>query len=223
MSNLVLVFVDVVSAILCFALLRFMLKPYSTTGEERYLGLPLGFALLGVSYLIAGAVAILDFSIITEALSWIQISAQSYAFAVIATSYYFSKKTTKNMRLWWTLAYPILFVAIFYVYLILIVPPSFVVSSYEDSNLALLAFNILFLAYVSINTLMTEKKSPSSNKIWIPYAFLLLCFSQFCLFVWSLDSSFISNIAAYFLRMLSLSIFLFVTYQSFHLSTKQAQ
>jgi hypothetical protein len=43
MENLVLILIEIVSAILCFVLLRSMIKPYRTTGEGRYLGLPLGF------------------------------------------------------------------------------------------------------------------------------------------------------------------------------------
>jgi hypothetical protein len=41
--------VEIVSALLCFALLRFMYKPYKLTRESRYLGLPLGFAFLGIA------------------------------------------------------------------------------------------------------------------------------------------------------------------------------
>jgi hypothetical protein len=221
MSNLSLALVDVVSAILCFALLKFMLKPYNATGEERYLGLPLGFALLGTSYLIMGCVAFFGASEIDDILSYIQILSQAYAFAFLATSYYFSKKTTKHMRIWWYLAYPALFVGIFYVYLVAIVPPHFGLPSLQDSDQALLVFNILFLAYISVHTIRGQAKNPNAKRIWIPYAFLLLCFSQFCLLVWSVDQSGLSYIAAYFLRLIGLIIFVFVTYRSFHLSTKK--
>lgn len=216
MSNIALSIVDIASAILCFILLRFMIKPYSTTGEERFLGLPLGFALLGISYIIMGCTAFFASSAIIDALNYIQILAQAYAFAFLATSYYFSKKTAKNMRVWWMLAYPALFVAILYVYLVIIVPPHFGLPNYQDSDQALQIFNIIFLAYISVHTLRTENKNPTRNKIWIPYAFLLLGFSQFTLLVWSLDSSFIAYVAAYFLRIVSLLIFLFVTYRTFY-------
>ncbi len=42
--------VDAVSAIMCVVLVRFMIKPYQLTRESRYLGLPIGFGLLGLSY-----------------------------------------------------------------------------------------------------------------------------------------------------------------------------
>jgi len=45
--------VEVVSAIICFILVKFMIKPFRLMGEERYLGLPLGFGFLGISYSIA--------------------------------------------------------------------------------------------------------------------------------------------------------------------------
>ena len=38
------------SAILCFIILWFMIKPYRFTREGRYIGLPLAFGLLGASY-----------------------------------------------------------------------------------------------------------------------------------------------------------------------------
>jgi hypothetical protein len=41
--------IEIASAILYFILVRYMIKPYGLTREERYLGLPLGFAFLGVS------------------------------------------------------------------------------------------------------------------------------------------------------------------------------
>jgi hypothetical protein len=51
------VVVEIASAILCFILLVFMIKPYRLTREGRYLGLPLGFSFLGVSYFL-GAIAL---------------------------------------------------------------------------------------------------------------------------------------------------------------------
>lgn len=43
------IIIEVVSAVLYFTLVRYMYKPYSLTGEKKYLGLPLGFAFLGIS------------------------------------------------------------------------------------------------------------------------------------------------------------------------------
>jgi hypothetical protein len=125
------------------------------------------------------------------------------------------------MRLWWTLAYPALFVAILYGYLVLIVPPHFGLPTYEDSDRALLLFNILFLAYISIHTLRSHVSNPDPKTIWTPFAYLLLGFSQYSLLIWSVDSSFSAFIGAYALRLVSLLIFLFVTYRAFYVSVKK--
>ena len=50
MYDLERITIEVVSAIACFILVRFMIKPFRLTGESRYLGLPLGFDFLGVSH-----------------------------------------------------------------------------------------------------------------------------------------------------------------------------
>ena len=46
------IIIEVASAIIYFILVKYMIKPYSLTREQRYLGLPLGFAFLGISEII---------------------------------------------------------------------------------------------------------------------------------------------------------------------------
>ena len=53
MWDLARIIIEVVSATACFILVWFMIKPYQLTGEGRYLGLPLGFLFLGVSFTIS--------------------------------------------------------------------------------------------------------------------------------------------------------------------------
>jgi hypothetical protein len=221
MANLALILVDVVSAVICFVLLKFMIKPYRTTGEGRYLGLPLGFAFLGVSYVLMGCTLFLNSFSFVEELQWAQILTQSYAFAFLATTYYFSKKPTKNMRLWWNITYAALFFAILFLYLIALVPPHFELPSYQIADHALRIFNILFLAYISIHTLRSHVSHPDPKTIWIPFAYMLLGFGQYSLLIWSLDSSFSAYIGAYVLRLAGLLIFLFVTYWAFYVSLKK--
>jgi hypothetical protein len=92
MDNFALILVEVVTAILCFVLLRFMIKPYRTTGEGRFLGLPLGFGFLGVSYIFMGFALYFESLVFVEDLKWFQLFTQGYAFAFLAATYYFSKK-----------------------------------------------------------------------------------------------------------------------------------
>jgi hypothetical protein len=53
MYDEVRIIVEIASAIACFILVRFMIKPFQLTRESRYIGLPLGFIFLGISYAIA--------------------------------------------------------------------------------------------------------------------------------------------------------------------------
>ena len=221
MNNLALVLVEAFSAILCFVLLRFMIKPYRTTGEGRYLGLPLGFGLLGISYILMGTSLYFESFLFANDIKWFQLFTQSYAFAFLAATYYFSKKPTKNTRLWWNITYAALFLAIAVSYLIVVVPPQFELPSYKTADQYLSLFNIIFLAYIFIHTLRSHVSNPNPKTIWIPFAYLLLGFSQYSLLIWSIDSSFSAYIGAYFLRLASLLIFFFVTYRTFYVSLEK--
>ncbi|XES76089.1 MAG: hypothetical protein ACBZ72_07830 [Candidatus Bathyarchaeia archaeon] len=154
-------------------------------------------------------------------IKWFQILTQAYAFAFLAATYYFSKKPTKNMRLWWDTTYVALFFAILFSYLIVGVPPMFELPSYQMADNALRLFNIIFLAYISIHTLRSHVSNPNPKTIWIPFAYLLLGFGQYSLLIWSIDSSFSAYIGAYVLRLVSLLIFLFVAYRTFYVSVKK--
>src|SRR4030042_1572170 len=94
------VVVEVVSAILCFILLRFMIKPYRLTGEGRYLGLPLGFTFLGISYIL-GAIALSGLFSSYSELAWLPLLGRTFAFSFLVVTYYFSKKPAKNSRILW--------------------------------------------------------------------------------------------------------------------------
>ena len=78
------VIVEVVSAIICFILVRYMIKPYSLTKEGRYLGLPLGFTFLGASYVIS-ALAYTELYHFSDFL-WIQLLARTFAFVFLAVT-----------------------------------------------------------------------------------------------------------------------------------------
>lgn len=212
---------EVVSAILCFVLLRFMIKPYRATGEGRYLGLPLGFAFLGVSYVFMGVALYFESFRFVEEIKWLQLFTQAYAFAFIAVTYYFSKKPSERTRLWWDITYAGLVFAAVVSYLVVFEPPMFGLPSYKTVDEYFKLFNIICLAYISIHTLRSHASRPDPKTIWIPLSYLLLGFSQYSSLIWSLDSSFSAYVGAHFLRLSGLLVFLFVVYQAFY-STRAA-
>jgi uncharacterized membrane protein len=190
METAALIMAEVVSAALCFTLLRFMIKPYRTTGEGRYLGLPLGFAFLGASYVFMAFALYFGSFLFVEDLKWLQLFTQAYAFAFLAATYYFSKKPAKNTRLWWDITYAGLIFAAVVSYLAVFEPPMFRLPSYKTVDEYFRLFNILCLAYISIHTLRSHVSRPDPKTIWIPFSYLLLGFSQYSFLIWSLDSSF---------------------------------
>ena len=216
MENLALILMEVVSAILCFVLLKFMVKPYRTTGEGRYLGLPLAFAFLSVSYIFMGFALYFESFLFVEELKWFQLFTQGYAFAFLAATYYFSKKPPERTRLWWDVTYAGLVFAVVVSYLVVFEPPMFGLPSYKTVDEYFRLFNIVCLAYISIHTLRSHVSQPDPKTIWIPISYLLLGFGQYSSLIWSLDSSFSAYVGAHLLRLSGLLVFLFVVYQAFY-------
>src|SRR3972149_11234723 len=223
MDNATWIVAEVVSAIICFVLLRFMIKPYRTTGESRYLGLPLGFAFLGVSYVLMGSALYFDSFRFVEEIKWLQLFTQAYAFAFLAATYYFSKKPAQNTRLWWDITYAALVFAAVVSYLVVFEPPMFGLPNYKTADEYFRLFNIICLAYISIHTLRSHASRPDPKTIWIPLSYLLLGFGQYSSLIWSLDSSFAAFIGAHLLRLAGLLVFLFVVYQSFYGTCEASQ
>jgi len=80
-----------VSAIICFILVNFMLTPFRLTRETRYLGLPLGFSFLGVSYIIT-ALSHTSLNYFVDEW-WIQLFFRAFAFLFLTITYLFSEST----------------------------------------------------------------------------------------------------------------------------------
>ena len=223
MENIAMAFIEVLSATMCFALLRFMIKPYRVTGESRYLGLPLGFGFLGVSYIFAGVSLYFESFVLVNDIKWLQLFTQAYAFAFLAATYYFSKEPSTNTRLWWNITYSALFFAALVSYLIVVEPPMFRLPNYKTADEYFRLFNIVCLAYVSIHTIRSHVSKPDPETISIPFGYLLLGVSQYSLLIWSLDTSFSSFTGAYILRLAGLLLFLYVSFRTFYCSRRLSQ
>ena len=214
------IIIEVVSAIICFILVRFMIKPYRLTGEGRYLGLPLGFAFLGISYVLAAFVYSWPYYFAEEL--WIPLLARTFAFVFLATTYYFSKKPSKNTRLLWDLTLSLLVVALATLFLVGIVTPQSALNSYEDSQVYIRVFNVICLSYIAIHTIRSHVEKPDPTTIWIPLGFILFAVSQYSLLFWYIDSSLAAFTGALVLRLAALAVFLLVSYQTFYSSRKRA-
>ena len=191
-----------------------MIKPYWLTREVRYLGLPLGFGFLGISYAIA-AIAYTELFYFTELL-WIQFLARTFAFVFLAVTYYFSKKPSKNNRLLWNITFSLLIVCLVGLFLLSFIFPQITASSYNTSQLYVRVFNIICLLYIAIHTLKSHISKPDPTTIWTPLGFILLAISQYSLLFWYSDTSLAAFTGSLVLRLMALSVFLAVSYRSFH-------
>jgi hypothetical protein len=213
MDNLVLILAEVVSALLCFTLVRFMMKPYQYMGESQYIGLPLGFAFLGMSYIFMGIALYFETSLfIEEEIKWLQLFTQAYAFAFLAVTYYFSKKASEHSRLRWRITFAGLIFAAVASYLVVFEHPMFGLPSYKTVDEYFRFFNIICVLYITIHTLRSHASKPDPKTIWVPLSYLLLGFSQYSYLICSLDESFSAFIGAHILRLAGLLVFLFVAY-----------
>ena len=206
--------VEVVSAIICFILVRYMIKPYGLTRESRYLGLPLGFAFLGVSYVIS-AFAYTQLYYFSELL-WIQLLARTFAFVFLAVTYYFSKKPSKNTRLLWDITLSLLIVSLIALFLFAFIFPQVASQSYTASQVYVRVFNVICLSYIAIHTLRSHIRKPDPTTIWIPLGFILFAVSQYSLLFWFIDNSLAAFTGSLIVRLLALAVFLAVSYRSFY-------
>lgn len=207
------ILLEAVAAIICFILVRFMIKPYRLTSEKRYLGLPLGFAFLGISFTLS---AIAYSQIGNLALVWVQFFTRTFAFVFIATTYMFSKRDSKKGQLIAEITISLLTVALAAILIVVFVDPKYAYLSYLSANVYIRIFNLICLCYISLYTLRSHVKNADPSTIWIPLSFIFLAISQYSLLFWYLDASSSALAGSLFTRYVGLAIFLFIAYRSFY-------
>jgi hypothetical protein len=84
------IIIEIGSAITCFILVIYIAKIYQLTRESRYLGLPLGFGFLGISYAISALSYLPLFDFANK--GWIQLFIRAFAFIFLAVTYVFSNQ-----------------------------------------------------------------------------------------------------------------------------------
>jgi hypothetical protein len=213
------VITESVAAILCLVLVWFMIKPYKLTREQSYLGLPLGFGFLGVSYAIAAVIySPIGFG---PELMWLPDFVRTFAFVFIATTYFFVSKNSKKSRLFGEITISLLIIALTILLLLAFVAPDFAFVNYSQANVYLRVFNVFVLIYICACTLRSHLRNPDPTTIWIPLGFIFLAISQYSLLFWYIDSSFSAFIGSLVVRFIGLAIFLFVAYRTFYSSDKK--
>jgi hypothetical protein len=215
MDNLFFVLVEGVSAAIAFVLVWFMVKPYRMTGENRFLGLPIGFAFLGVSYIFMGASLSLGESSLLDDVRWLQLFTGAYAFVFIAVTYHLSFETREQKARLLMQAFASLTVLVsIFLFVVVFLPPVLAFPSYKAADEYFRVFNMMLALYVTLQTLRSHALNPESKTILAPLGYALLAFSQYSFLIWSLDSSFSAFIGAHAIRIVGLLVFLFVSYEA---------
>ena len=209
------IIIEVASAILYFVLVKYMIKPYSLTREQRYLGLPLGFAFLGISeiFLTIQIVQPLNY------LPGLSVTTRTFAFVFLAITYYFSKKPVRNSQIIWTMTLSLVIVIAAVLSLVLVGGPLLNIEVPESFSIFFRLIALLFIGYICIRTLNSHIKHPEPTTIWIPLGFIMLGASQYSQLIRFIDEgaayggAFIGGIVT---RFIGIAIFLFVAYRTFH-------
>ena len=207
--------IEVISAILYFILVKYMIKPYTLTKETRYLGLPVGFAFLGISEVILASQIIQP---INE-LNGLSVATRTFAFVFVAMTYYFSKETSNNNQLIWSVTLSLLIVGLTALSLVLIAPPIFNLEVPTSFSIYLRGLSLFFLSYICIHTLGSHVKKPVPTTFWIPLGFILLAISQYSQLIRMVDSGYAYGLAfvgGLVTRFVGLAVFLYVAYKAFH-------
>ena len=216
--------IEVVSAIMCFILLRFMIKPYEITGESRYIGLPAGFGFLGATYVVSAFVYYMESQMALFPLLkifYIQLIARTFAFLFISITYYFSKKPTEKSRLIWKITLTLL-IALLITSLLIISIPDVTLYSYRITRNIFRVTNLIIILYICIHTFRSHIKKPDPKTILIPLAYIILLVSQYSALFYQLDGSLSAFFAVLILRLVFLSVFLLVSFEAFYRGKKEA-
>lgn len=223
MNNLVLILLESISAVMAAVLVRFMIKPYRMTGESRYLGLPLGFAFLGISYIFMGVSLFVEDPLVVDRVKWLQLFMGAYGFVFLAVTYYFSARTPqRGSRIFMHAIVSLAFLVLVLLFIILFLPPVFAVPGYREADEYFRLFSMILAVYVTLTALRSHALKPEPKTILAPLGYALLGFSQYSFLIWSLDSSFSAFAGAHVIRIASLLVFLFVSYKAIIATPQEA-
>lgn len=209
------IIIEVVAAIICFILVKFMVKPFQVTGETRYLGLPIGFGFLGLSYTFSTIlyIPIFDF----EKLGWIQLFVRGFAFLFLTITYYFSRSSGRAPKQLFNITFGF-FVSVLtiLILLILVISPEFSLADYQICYIIVRIFAMICLGYITIHGLRSHLKQSDPATLAIPLGFLLLMIEQYSGIIWISDNSYLALYGGLAFRLASLTIFLYVSYRTFN-------
>lgn len=215
------IIIEIVSALACFIIMRFMIKPFQLTREARYLGLPLGFGFLGVSYFFSAFMysPVIDIDTWVN-FGWIQLLIRAFAFVFLAVTYYFSK-SEKRINFLWNMILSLLASIMIILILFAIFSPQVSQSDYLLYYLSTRFVTIACLCYITIHALKSHIELLDSTTLLAPFGYILLAIDQYSSIIWRVDASYLALFGGLLFRLAGLAIFLYIIYRGFYLRGKQ--
>jgi len=213
-----LIAIEAVSAIACFILVKFMVTPFRLTRETRYLGLPLGFGFLGVSYIFTALshISLIDFS----GKWWIQLFFRAFSFLFLAITYVFSRSVKKHDKLW-TTTLGLLVSILMLLILLAIISPLTLGSGYNSAQIFVRVFNLICILYITSHVLKSHTDNPDDPRtLYFPFGYISLGIGQLLQIIWAVDKSYLAFWTGIAFRFIGLAIFIFISYRIFYSSEK---
>jgi hypothetical protein len=198
------------SAILCFILVLFMLKPYRLTGEASFLGLPIGFGIMGIGHVLATAAAFYD------NLSWYMLVFRTFSFVFLAITYLFTGRSSKKSQQLWNVIISTLIVALIALSFMGVVSPNPVGPNFNTASIYCRVFIEVCLLYIIFYTLRSHLQKPDPNTLWIPLGFILLAISQYSFIFYTLDHTNVALWGGLVFRFVGLFVFIVVSYRTLY-------
>ena len=201
-----------------------MIKPYQITRESRYLGLPIGFGILGVTYAVSAFIFSHMF-IFGNGTIYIQLVLRTFAFIFLVITYYFSRKSRENKQWLWNTTIALLIIGVVVSFVLVSIPDVVALVGYQNLSFIVRVFNVACIGYLIAHTLRSHIENPDPETIWIPLGYILFAISQGLLMIYAIDTTTsASSMAAWWsalaIRWAALAVFLFVAYRSFYSSKK---
>lgn len=210
--------IEVVSAIACFILVKYMTKVYQLTRESRHLGLPLGFGFLGASY----AFSAFSYSPLFDFTNqgWIQLFVRAFAWLFLTVTYHFSKPYKKT-KLLWNATLLVLIVALTTLILFAIISPQVSRSEYISYYIFVRIINMICLSYIFISALKNQLGQLDATTLLGPLGYLFFLINQYSVLIWVVERSYLALFGGLVFRLAGLTIFLFVSYKAFPRTDKR--
>jgi hypothetical protein len=208
---------ELVSTVLALVLAYLFLRAHRLIRSSYLLGLPTGFSLLAFSYVFLGASLVFESNVaLSEQFLWLRLITQSYGFAFIAFTYYFSSKTERATKHFLSIISFASAITILLFFVALIVAPPF--PELPSVNVVDECFrigNLVFLGYVIYHVVKRlESSHEPISGLWAPTAFSLLWLGQYSSLIWEIDASETAFVFAHAARLASLALFIRIYYSS---------